>query len=350
MPKTTKSKRSPRGFTRNHEKRHGQHHKKSHDYHKVYAPYLPLVISIIASLFLSFWHPQTGANTLAYATEMSSSGLLSATNTQRANNSRKALSLNSRLQKAAQAKANHMVAHNYWSHTTPDGQEPWVFVENAGYSYQKAGENLAYGFATSAYAVVGWMNSPTHKANLLDSAFTEVGFGYANSTNFNGSGQQTVVVAMYGKPQVLAAESTQPTAPVATTPAPVSSTTQPSTATPAPAAKKTPKKVATAAPKDPLPITTEQPVTEAAPVSQNIAQAQALTGGKAPWMLTAATILTGGALIALLLHHSLKMRHLWHDIVHGTSRFVLHHPLLESTLLGLIILGVALSRTVGTIL
>lgn len=352
MPKTTKNTRTPRTHTRNHSKRHGKHHKKSGHYTKVYAPYLPLIISIIASLFLSFWQPNS-SNTLAYATQMSSGGLLASTNAQRTSNGKSSLSLNSKLSNAAQAKANHMVAHNYWSHTTPDGQEPWVFIQNAGYAYNKAGENLAYGFGTSSDTVVGWMNSPTHKANMLDASFTEVGFGFANSANFNGDGKQTIVVAMYGQPQVLSA--TAPTAadqPAASAPASVPSAdpapaptaaTQPTTAAKKETTEKQPEKKA-------APVTTEQPIVAAAPVSQNIAKAQMLTSGHAPWTLGAAVVVTGLAIIILLTHHSLKARHLIKDLVHNTEKFVLHHPLLESTLLGLAILGATLSRTVGTIL
>src|SRR5690606_1752560 len=90
--------------------------------------------------------------------------------------------------------------------------EPWVFINNAGYNYLRAGENLAYGFATSGDTISGWMNSPTHRNNMLDTAFVEVGFGFANSENFNDSGPETVVVAMYAKPQVLSAGSTVPAA------------------------------------------------------------------------------------------------------------------------------------------
>ncbi|HTE21554.1 MAG TPA: CAP domain-containing protein [Candidatus Limnocylindria bacterium] len=337
--------RTPRSHTRVHTKRHGQHHKRTSKYVKVYAPYLPLVVSIIASVFLNFWQPSSGM-TLAYATSMSSGGLLSATNSQRAGNGKAALGINSKLSSAAQAKANDMVARDYWSHTTPDGKEPWVFIQAAGYDYTKAGENLAYGFATSPDAVAGWMNSAAHKANMLDSTFTEVGFGYANSTGFNGDGKQTVVVAMYGQPQVLAATQSPP-APASTAPSTQSSPPAP---TPAPKKQAAPAKKEEPKPANPLPITTEQPIAAAAPTSQNIAKAQTLTNGRAPWALTAAVLLTGFALVALLLHHSLKARHLVHDLIHDTERFVLHHPLLESTLLGLVVLGTVLSRTVGTIL
>lgn len=138
---------------------------------------------------------------LGIATNISLNGLLSATNAQRANYEAGNLSLNSKLNSAAQAKANDMVNRNYWSHQTPDGQQPWVFITNTGYQYLSAGENLAFGFNDSSGTIQGWMNSPTHKANLINKIYTEVGFGMANSDNFVNKGPQTVVVAMYANPQ-----------------------------------------------------------------------------------------------------------------------------------------------------
>ncbi len=150
---------------------------------------------------------------LGYATNVGSGDLLSLTNANRANSGLKALTLNSTLSQAAQNKANHMIANNYWSHVAPDGTTPWYFFDQAGYSYSRAGENLAYGFTTSSGVVTGWMNSPSHAANILDSSFTEVGFGYANGAAFQG-GENTVVVALYAQPTLA-------------TPAPVAQTPQP---------------------------------------------------------------------------------------------------------------------------
>lgn len=349
MPKSTKSKRTPRGFTKNQTKRHGRHHKQGHDYAKTYFPYLPLVISIIASLFLSFWHPESG-NTLAYATEMSRGGLLSATNSHRGANGKAALSLNSKLNSSAQAKANDMVAKDYWSHVGPGGQQPWAFFDAAGYDYKKAGENLAYGFTTSSATVSGWMASPTHKANMLDGAFTEVGFGFANSPNFNGDGQQTVVVAHYAQPQVASAQTPAPVAPTTPSPPQTAPATTQQKPKPKPTAPAPAKPVEEAKPTNPAPITTEQPIASAAPVSQNISKAQSLTSGHWPWITAAMALLSGAALITLLIHHSLKVRHLWNDLVNDTEKFILHHPLLESTLLGVAILAAVLAKTSGTIL
>lgn len=336
------TKTNRRTHTRDQTKRHGKHHKRGRDYVKVYAPYLPLIVSIIASIFLNFWHPSTG-KTLAYATNMSVSGLLSATNAQRDAHGIAGLAGNGQLNSAAQAKANDMVARNYWSHTTPDGQQPWVFIDNTGYKYTKAGENLAYGFATSADAVTAWMNSPSHKANMLDSVFTEVGFGFANSANYNGDGNQTVVVAMYAKPQVAAAStpppsSTAPAAPKPTTPTPSSlAPVAQQPAAPAPTETKE---------QEHPPVSTDNPLTVTSAQPQDIAKVEALTGGRAPWALTAVGMMLIGIAIFKLLHHSFKLRHLLND----TNKFILHHPLLDSTLLGLTILGLTLLQTVGTIL
>jgi len=204
MPKV--KKKTTHAYTRNHTKRRGLHHKQSRSYVKAYAPYLPLVISIITSIFISMWQPRGGV-TLAYATNTSIAGLLQSTNAQRATNARAALSNNSQLNQAAQAKAQDMVARDYWSHDTPDGKEPWVFIQNAGYKYAKAGENLAFGFNSESAVVNGWMNSQSHKDNLLDGVFTEVGFGTCLSDNFVNMGKQLIVVQHFAFPQTAQQQS-----------------------------------------------------------------------------------------------------------------------------------------------
>jgi hypothetical protein len=318
-------------------KRYGKHHRHTRHYVKVYAPYLPLIISLILNLFLTIWQPMHG-NTLAYATEMSIGSLLQSTNSQRSSNGKGTLALNQQLVNAAQAKANDMIARDYWSHNTPDGQEPWVFIDNAGYKYLKAGENLAYGFDTSSNTVTGWMNSPSHQANMLDGAFTEVGFGFANGASYNNSGQETVVVAMYGKPQTLGATTQPAPPPPAPTPAPKPTPAPtPPVSTPAPTPAPTPP---------PEPVTTDQPVEAANPASQEIAQVQTLTGGRAPWTFAALSTALAILIMFWLAHHSLRLRHLLHD----SERLILHHPLLDTTLLSLTVLGLLLSRTVGFIL
>lgn len=285
---------------------------------------------------------------MAYATEMSISSLLQATNVERMDNGKGSLQLNQKLISAAQSKANDMITRNYWSHNTPDGQEPWVFMENVGYDYQKAGENLAYGFLTSSEAVTGWMNSPSHRENLLDGAFNEVGFGFANGNNYNNAGQETVVVAMYGKPQTLGVTTTQTLTPQPqsnTSPQspPVSPTQSPAAAQPsAPVANQDNASV------NNLPVNTDLPVITDTEGLQPLSRIDTLTGGDVPWALFASVSLCGIAVLLLLVKHSFALRH----VLLRSEKLVLrqlHHPLFDSILLAVIILGFTLSRTVGFI-
>ncbi|MEX0668257.1 MAG: CAP domain-containing protein [Candidatus Saccharimonadales bacterium] len=110
-----------------------------------------------------------------------------------------ALTIDPKLQEAAQAKAQDMLEQNYWSHYSPDGQPPWVFLAEVEYSYRYAGENLAKGFSDSDGVVKGWLASESHRHNMLNQRFSEVGIaavrGYLD-------GQETnLIVAMYGSKQ-----------------------------------------------------------------------------------------------------------------------------------------------------
>lgn len=136
---------------------------------------------------------------LSYATDTTVSGLFTETNRERAAAGLSTFTIDSLLNTAAQNKANHMIANDYWSHVAPDGTTPWDFIDNVGYVYLKAGENLAYGYQTSAGVVDAWMNSEGHRENILDEEFQEVGFGIASGEDFQG-GENTVVVAMYALP------------------------------------------------------------------------------------------------------------------------------------------------------
>jgi len=105
------------------------------------------------------------------------------------------LRLDPQLAKSSKGKCDDMVSQNYWGHTAPNGTEPWNFLRLAGIvKYQKAGENLAYGFSNAQDVVIGWMNSPTHKANIVDPAFTNEGFAVCESPNFIDKGYQLIVV------------------------------------------------------------------------------------------------------------------------------------------------------------
>lgn len=139
-------------------------------------------------------------NVLGFATDISVSKLYELTNNQRTQNHLSTLHYNDALAQAAQKKAQDMFAKNYWAHFAPDGTTPWSFILSSGYQYEYAGENLAKNFLFSQNVVDAWMNSPSHRENILKSQYTDVGFAVVNGT-LNGE-QTTLVVQMFGKPEV----------------------------------------------------------------------------------------------------------------------------------------------------
>ncbi|MFN3188580.1 MAG: CAP domain-containing protein [Candidatus Paceibacteria bacterium] len=108
------------------------------------------------------------------------------------------LSRSATLDAAAKMKAEHMAAEEYFAHDSPGGITPWYWFERAGYVYAHAGENLAIHFQDSDEVVKAWMNSPTHKANVIGAQYTEIGIGTAKGKY---RGHPTVfVVQLFGTP------------------------------------------------------------------------------------------------------------------------------------------------------
>ena len=136
-------------------------------------------------------------NILGFATDIRVDQLLKLTNQKRAVAGEPALKLNNQLSQAAVAKANYMFAHNFWAHNAPDGTTPWDFINHAGYVYTIAGENLAKNFSNSEGVVDAWMNSASHRENLLRNQYEEIGFAVVNGV-LNGE-ETTLVVQMFGK-------------------------------------------------------------------------------------------------------------------------------------------------------
>ncbi len=134
--------------------------------------------------------------------------LTSLTNQDRALNGVNPLKENDLLDKAATMKARDMATRGYFSHTTPDGKTPWYWLEQAGYKYSYAGENLAVNFFESKDVAEAWMNSPTHRANIVKKEFTEVGIGVASGMY---EGKNTVfVVQFFGTPVAPIQEKNSP--------------------------------------------------------------------------------------------------------------------------------------------
>ena len=132
--------------------------------------------------------------------ETMSKNIITLTNTKRAENTMGPLAENSKLDEAAKQKLNDMLASNYWEHVAPSGLQAWDFMKKAGYTYQFAGENLAKGYHDSASTVNAWMDSQTHKDNLLNKNYTEIGVATGNG-KLDGK-PVTLVVQLFGKPQL----------------------------------------------------------------------------------------------------------------------------------------------------
>ena len=293
-----------------HKKRSGKHHKTaSKHYLKPYLPYLPMVAVMLVGFVVS--NIVAGhSSVLGAEANISPARLLADTNSERSADNEAALSMNDKLTAAAQAKANDMVARNYWSHDTPDGKQPWSFMTAAGYSYQLAGENLAYGFSDADAVTSGWMNSPKHKANILNAGYREVGFGIASSPNFNGSGPEVVVVAMYGSS--------------VTTP---DNTVHIQFGVPGTSTNSNVLGLSNAA------------------NTQQISFIQLLTRGQAPWSVTAVAVIGAIALTIFVLRHGRA----FHRALRQSEAYIVSHPWFDIFIVTVGTLSFSLSRSVGFI-
>lgn len=157
---------------------------------------LVAILAVLSVSFLPNLKYQSGS-ILGFATDIVSEKVLEETNHERILNGLSPLRENPMLSAAAQAKAQDMFEKGYWAHFGPNGETPWQFILAQGYEYEYAGENLAKSFLDSKSVVVAWMNSPTHRDNILNNHYSDVGYAIANGV-LNDE-DTTLVVQMFGK-------------------------------------------------------------------------------------------------------------------------------------------------------
>lgn len=168
-----------------------------------------LFLSVIAFGFyqlvgaLATVHPYQGS-ILGYASNITVDQVVESTNAMRSNSGLGTLTYSSQLAQAAIAKAQNMFSEGYWAHTSPTGKEPWDFIKSTGYIYKIAGENLARDFDTTAPMIDAWMNSPTHRANIMNPRYQEIGIAVVDG-QLHGV-ETTLVVQMFGTPDSQIAE------------------------------------------------------------------------------------------------------------------------------------------------
>ena len=100
-------------------------------------------------------------------------------NIERANAGLAPLGTSNALNQATQVRATELI--QLFAHERPDGRSIWTVLDEYGISRRTSGENIAVGQTTPAQVVEGWMNSPGHRANILNPNFTKLGVGYAKT-------------------------------------------------------------------------------------------------------------------------------------------------------------------------
>lgn len=134
------------------------------------------------------------------SSNLSVSGIIKYTNAERVKYGLKPLTIQAKLSRSATNKVDDMLDRQYFEHVSPQGLSASDLVKDAGYVFELVGENLALGdFGTDKKLVEAWMNSPKHRANILNPKFTEIGVSAANGI-YKGE-RQWLFVQHFGRPQ-----------------------------------------------------------------------------------------------------------------------------------------------------
>lgn len=142
----------------------------------------------------------TGCTGKSVTLDANEKAMLLKHNRARANKGLKKLCVHPALQRAAEAHSQDMIDKDYFSHDSKDGSTAFRRMSREGYKYRYAGENIAYGSGSHGSVesrFKGWMNSPGHKANILNKNFREVGIG-AVTGNYKGTDDTTMWTADFG--------------------------------------------------------------------------------------------------------------------------------------------------------
>lgn len=155
---------------------------------------LAVVLLVIKFLFFSWYFYYSGTSEFAIVT---SEKLIEMANEERIASGLKPLKINYKLSQAAEEKAQDMLINAYFAHTSPSGTTPWYWLEKNNYNYTAAGENLAKDFTESEYVHKAWMKSPSHKANIMNENYQEIGIAVVEG-EINGK-RTLLAVQFFGK-------------------------------------------------------------------------------------------------------------------------------------------------------
>ena len=156
-----------------------------------------LGIIVVGNIFLRLLD-STNLHILGFTSSVTIDEVVRATNNERIGEGLKPLAYNEKLADAARRKADNMFSENYWAHNSPSGKSPWVWFNDVGYTYISAGENLAKDFGDTSRLMSAWMASPTHKKNIVEAKYTEIGIAVVPGS-LQGS-DTVLVVQLFGAP------------------------------------------------------------------------------------------------------------------------------------------------------
>ncbi len=174
--------------------------------HNDYKPHFfrEISVAIILAISIFLLGASFGSSFLIHKTVLGASVtanvLVDLTNESRVAYSEAPLVRSPLLDQAATLKAEDMSSTGYFAHNSPTGVTPWYWFQKVGYTFLYAGENLAINFIDAAEVRDAWLASPTHRANLLDVKFKEIGMATVNGVYKNGP--TIYVVQMFGTPAV----------------------------------------------------------------------------------------------------------------------------------------------------
>lgn len=137
-----------------------------------------------------------GGSVLGLSADFTPEEIITQTNKKRQELGLSELRTDDALTLSARAKGEDMLAKDYWAHVSPNGGTPWSFFTGNGYQYKYAGENLARDFEAPKDVVNAWLESPTHRENLLSSKYQDIGVAVV-SGDFGGK-PIVIVVQHFG--------------------------------------------------------------------------------------------------------------------------------------------------------
>ncbi|GAE26467.1 hypothetical protein JCM9140_2536 [Halalkalibacter wakoensis JCM 9140] len=106
------------------------------------------------------------------------------TNVERRKHGLRELQADTELAKVARVKSQDMRENNYFAHESPTYGSPFDMMREFGITYRAAAENIAMGYRAPEQVVEGWMNSPGHRANILNGDLTHIGVGYDSDGHY----------------------------------------------------------------------------------------------------------------------------------------------------------------------